>query len=82
MDISDERLQAYGLNPKKFKNFLKYGKGSHTKWYMPFMFTEQALGGALLIPVGKYTPLYPYTNSFLQFSLYSQILEHTPVYDC
>nr|CAG4641688.1 EOG090X05XL [Eurycercus lamellatus] len=26
MDISDERLKAYGLNPKKFKNTLKYGK--------------------------------------------------------
>ena len=31
LDISDERLQAYGLNPKKFKNSLKYGKASHSK---------------------------------------------------
>ncbi len=28
MGISDERLKAYGFNPKKFKNQKKYGKAS------------------------------------------------------
>ncbi len=25
-DISDERLQVYGLNPKRFRNFVRFNK--------------------------------------------------------
>lgn len=25
-DMSDERLQVYGLNPKRFRNFVRYNK--------------------------------------------------------
>nr|CAG4648651.1 EOG090X05XL [Polyphemus pediculus] len=30
MEMSDERFQAYGLNPKQFRNKIKYGKSSNS----------------------------------------------------
>ena len=27
--MSDERLKAYGLNPKRYKNKIKYGRSDH-----------------------------------------------------
>jgi hypothetical protein len=29
-DISDERLQVYGLNPKRFRNFVRFNKEKKT----------------------------------------------------
>lgn len=28
LEVTDDRLKAYGLNPKKFKNSMKYGKSN------------------------------------------------------
>lgn len=30
-DMSDERLQVYGLNPKRFRNFVRFNKNKTTE---------------------------------------------------
>jgi len=30
-DMSDERLQVYGLNPKRFRNFVRFNKDKKTE---------------------------------------------------
>ena len=30
-DMSDERLQVYGLNPKRFRNYVRFNKNKEEK---------------------------------------------------